>query len=38
LDKNTRKNGFKELGKVVTESIKEQKGEEYVAEKAMLNI
>ncbi|MBP6234651.1 MAG: polyribonucleotide nucleotidyltransferase [Saprospiraceae bacterium] len=36
LDKNTRKNGFKELGKVVTESIKEQKGEEYVAEKAIL--
>lgn len=36
LDKNTRKNGFKELGKVVTESIKEQKGEEYVAEKATL--
>ena len=36
LDKNSRKNRFKELGKKVTESIKEQKGEEYVVEKSPL--
>ena len=36
LDKNSRKNRFKELGKKVTESIKEQKGEDYVVEKSPL--
>lgn len=34
LDKNSRKNGFKELAKSVVESITEQKGEEYAEENA----
>jgi polyribonucleotide nucleotidyltransferase len=34
LDKNTRKNGFKEVGKKVVEFITAEKGEEYAAENA----
>jgi polyribonucleotide nucleotidyltransferase len=32
LDKNSRKNGYKEVGKAVKAAILEQKGEEYAAE------
>ena len=32
LDKNSRKNGYKEVGKAVKATILEQKGEEYAAE------
>ena len=32
LDKNSRKNGYKEVGKAVKEAILQQKGEEYLAE------
>lgn len=32
LDKNSRKNGYKEVGKAVKAAILEQKGEEYMAE------
>ncbi len=34
LDKQSRKDRFKDLGKIVKEAILEQKGEEYVTEKA----
>jgi polyribonucleotide nucleotidyltransferase len=36
LDKQSRKDRFKEVGKFVKETILEQKGEEYVTEKAIL--
>jgi len=36
LDKQSRKDKFKEVGKFVKETILEQKGEEYVTEKAIL--
>lgn len=34
LDKTSRKNGFKEIGKEVIEKIKEEKGEDYATENA----
>jgi polyribonucleotide nucleotidyltransferase len=34
LDKHTRKNNFKDIGKLLKETILEQKGEEYVLENA----